>query len=271
MAESPFASSSPGARRRALVTGASAGIGEAFSERLAREQYDLILVARTRDRLEALAKRLVESRGIGVEVLPADLCQPADLRIVEEKLASDPTIDLLVNNAGFGNFGTVAEIDVDRLEAEIRLNVLALVRLTRAVLAPMVARGRGAIINVSSMAGIQPTPFNANYGATKAFVNSFTEAIHEELRGSGVRVQVLQPGFTRTEFQDRAGIDISNIPTVAWMEAGEVVDASLAALRRGDLVCVPGGMNKAVAAVSGALPRALMRRLSGAAAKRFGV
>ena len=135
----------------------------------------------------------------------------------------------------------------------------------------MVSRGRGAIINVSSMAGIQPTPFNANYGATKAFVNSFTEAIHEELRGSGVRVQVLQPGFTHTEFQERAGIDTSNIPTVAWMEAGEVVDASLAALRRGDLVCVPGGMNKAVAAFSSAMPRALMRRISGAAAKRFGV
>ena len=271
MAASPFASSPAGPRRRALVTGASAGIGEAFAERLAREQYDLILVARTRDRLEALAKRLVESRGIGVEVLSADLCQPADLRLVEEKLASDPTIELLVNNAGFGNFGAVAEIDVERLDSEIRLNVLALVRLTRAALAPMVSRGRGAIINVSSMAGIQPTPFNANYGATKAFVNSFTEAIHEELRGSGVRVQVLQPGFTHTEFQERAGLDISNIPAVAWMEAGEVVDASLAALRRGDLVCVPGGMNKAMAVFSGAMPRALTRRLLGAAAKRFGV
>jgi short-subunit dehydrogenase len=253
------------------VTGASAGIGEAFSERLAREQYDLILVARTRDRLEALAKRLVESRGIGVEVLPADLCQAADLRLVEEKLASDPTIELLVNNAGFGNFGAVAEIDAERLDSEIRLNVLALVRLTRAVLAPMVSRGRGSIINVSSLAGIQPVPFNANYGATKAFVNSFTEAIHEELRGSGVRVQVLQPGFTHTGFQERAGIDSSHIPAMAWMEAGEVVDASLAALRRGDLVCVPGGMNKAVAVFAGAMPRALVRRLSGAAAKRFGV
>ncbi|HBZ69189.1 MAG TPA: hypothetical protein DEP35_05345 [Deltaproteobacteria bacterium] len=271
MAEYAFSSSSPGPRRRAVVTGASAGIGEAFAERLARDQYDLILVARTRDRLETLAKRLVESRGIGVEVLPADLCQAADLRVVEEKLASDPTIDLLVNNAGFGNFGSVAELDVDRLEAEIRLNVLALVRLTSAALGPMVSRGRGAIINVSSMAGLQPTPFNATYGATKAFVNSFTEALYEELRGSGVRVQVLQPGFTHTEFQDRAGIDASKIPAVAWMEAGEVVDASLAALRRGDLICVPGGMNKAIAVVSGAMPRAVIRRISGAAAKRFGL
>jgi hypothetical protein len=269
MAE-PSSTSSPGPRRCALVTGASSGIGEAFAERLARDQYDLILVARTRERLDAVAKRLVESRGVGVEVHVADLCRAEELRTVEERLASDPTLDLLVNNAGFGNYGLVADIDADRLEAEILLNVVALVRLTRAALPPMIQRGSGAILNVSSMAGLQPTPFNANYGATKSFVNSFTEAIHEEVRGTGVRLQVLQPGFTRTEFQARAGMETSGIPSAAWMEAGAVVEASFAALARGDLVCVPGGMNKAVAAFASALPRALVRRVTGAAARRFG-
>lgn len=258
-----------GPRRRALVTGASTGIGEAFAERLAREQYDLVVVARSRDRLDALAKRLVESRSIEVEVLVADLTRTADLGIVEDRLASDPTFDLVVNNAGFGTFGPFAELDVAREEEEIRLNVIALMRLTRAALPGMLKRGQGAVINVSSLAGLAPLPFNATYAATKAFVNSFTEAVHEETSGSGVRMQLLQPGFTRTEFQERAGIQSSSLPDFAWMEASEVVDASIASLRRGDLVCVPGGANQVMATLTGLLPRSLARRISGAATRRF--
>lgn len=259
-----------GPRRRALVTGASAGIGEAYAERLAREQYDLVVVARSRERLEALAKRLVESRSIEVEVLVADLTHAADLAIVEQRLASDPTFDLVVNNAGFGTFGPFAELDVAREEEEIRLNVIALMRITRAALPGMLKRGQGAIINVSSLAGLAPLPLNATYGATKAFVNSFTEAVYEEIAGSGVRLQVLQPGFTRTEFQERAGIQSASVPDFAWMEAAAVVDASIEGLRRGDLVCVPGGANRVMAALTGILPRAFARRISGAASKRFG-
>ncbi len=259
-----------GPRRRALVTGASAGIGAAYAERLAREQYDLVVVARSRDRLDALAKRLVDSRAIEVEVLAADLTRADQLSIVEERLASDPTFDLLVNNAGFGTFGPFAELDVAHEEEEIRLNVIALMRLTRAVLPGMLKRGQGAVINVSSMAGLAPLPLNATYGATKAFVNSFTEAIHEEIAGSGVKLQVLQPGFTRTEFQERAGISSSSVPDFAWMDASAVVDASIEALRRGDLVCVPGGGNQVLATLTGVLPRSLARRISGAASKRFG-
>jgi len=270
MSPSGSTDSSPaGPRRRALVTGASSGIGAAFAERLARDQFDLVLVARSRDRLDALAKRLVETRGVEVEVLAADLSRAEGLRIVEARVKEDPTLDLLVNNAGFGTFGAFAELDVEREEEEIRLNVIALVRLTHAALPAMQARGHGAIIQVSSLAGNSPTPYNAVYGATKSFVSSFTEALHEEVRGSGVRLQVLQPGFTRTEFQDRAGIGTTGIPDFAWMTAEAVVEASLAALRSGDLVCVPGGANRALAAVTSLLPRSLTRRVVGASAKRL--
>lgn len=258
-----------GPRRSALVTGASAGIGLAFAERLARDQYDLIVVARSRDRLEEIAKRLREERGVAVEVLAADLTQAEQLRLVERRVADDPTLDLLVNNAGFGTQGRFAELDADREEEEIRLNVVALVRLTRAALPHMLERGRGEIVNVSSMAGFYPGPYVATYGATKAFVTSFTEAIAGEIAGSGVRIQALCPGFTRTEFQERANIDASKVPAFAWMSADAVVDASLAALARGDVVVVPGGLNKAMHASTSVLPRSLVRRVMAAASKRF--
>ncbi len=261
------ASSRGSARHRALVTGASVGIGAAFARRLARERYDLIIVARNQERLDELARELRKEHGGEVEVLPADLTDPPELRIVE-KLVADTDLDLLVNNAGFGTVGSFARLDIAKEEEEIRLNVVALTRLTRAALPGMIARRRGSIINVSSMAGFQPAPYNATYGATKAFVNSFTEAIHEELRGTGVVVQALCPGFTRTEFQERAGIDVSGIPSFAWMTPDAVVDASLSALRSGDVVCVPGFANRAVATLTGAIPRSLARRVAATLGKR---
>jgi short-subunit dehydrogenase len=255
-------------RRRALVTGASTGLGAVFATALARQQYDLLIVARSRERLEALAERLRHSDGIAVEVMVADLTQPLALRAVEARAAADQALTLLVNNAGFGTAGPFARLDPDREEAEISLNVLALVRLTRAVLPGMIAQGQGAIINVSSLAAFVPGPYDAVYGATKAFVNSFTEALHEELRGTGVRVQTLCPGFTSTEFQQRAGIDVSKIPTFAWMTPEAVVAASLAALQRGQVICVPGLLYRCLALLIGAAPRSLVRRVTGLLARR---
>lgn len=262
---------SSGPRRRALVTGASAGIGLAFAERLARDGYELVLVARRRERLEALAKRLGGSHETAVEVLVADLTDAGDLLTVEQRVAAVPGLELLVNSAGFGTAGSFTSLDPDTEEREILLNCLALVRLTRAALPPMVKRGSGGVINVSSMAGFLPSPYNATYGATKAFVNSFTEALAEELRGTGVAVQALCPGFTRTEFQEVADVDTSTIPRFAWMEPEPVVDASLAALKARDVVCVPGLGNRVASWTARSLPRSLVARAMGAAlASRYG-
>jgi len=257
-----------GAVRTAVVTGASSGIGLAFANRLARDGYRLILVARRADRLEALAKEFGQRFGAGFEVFPADLTRPEELLAVEERIAGEPTLELLVNNAGFGTVGRFAELDPDGEESEIRLNVVAVSRLARAALPGLIARGRGAVINVSSMAGFSPSPYMATYAATKAFVNAFTEGLHDELEGTGVRVQALCPGFTRTEFQDVAGANTDDLPGFAWQEADDVVTASLAGLEKGTLLVVPGRANQAVAAVQSALPRGWTRRVVGAAMKR---
>jgi short-subunit dehydrogenase len=259
---------SGGPRRLALVTGASAGIGQAFAERLAREAWDLVLVARRRERLDELAAQLREAHARRVEVLAADLTTPGGLHAVEARIAAEPTLELLVNNAGFGTSGPFAELDRDGEEQELRLNVVALVRLTHAALEAFRARGHGSVVNVSSLAGFQPAPYNATYGATKAFVNSFTQAISEELRGTGLRVQLLCPGFTRTEFQEVAGVSTAEVPDFAWMEPAAVVDASIGGLRRGELIVIPGAGNKVLGAVLRALPSAAARRLGAALLRR---
>jgi hypothetical protein len=254
-------------RRRALVTGASAGIGEAFARALAAEGYDLVLVARRRDRLEALAKELGERERISAGVEALDLAEEPELARLAEAVAAEPP-DLLVNNAGFGTQGRFAELDPERELEEIRLNVLALVRLTRAALPGMLERGRGAIVNVSSLAGETPGPFSATYSATKAYVTRFSEALAEELRGTGVVVQALLPGFTRTEFQEVAGVDSGRIPSFAWMSAEQVVEASLSALERGDPVCIPGVGNRVLAALTNAAPRGFRNRVLGIIQRR---
>jgi hypothetical protein len=201
-------------------------------------------------------------------VLAADLATPEGVRAVEARIGAEAALELMVNNAGFGTTGSFAELDRDAEEEEVRLNVLALLRLTHAAVGVFKARGHGSVINVSSLAGFQPSPFNATYAATKAFVNSFTQAVSEELRGSGVRLQLLCPGFTRTEFQEVAGFAADTIPDFAWMTAEAVVDASLEALRRGDLVVIPGGGNRVMGAVLRALPSSLARRVGAAMLRR---
>lgn len=255
------------ARPRALVTGASAGIGAAFARALAARGHDLVLVARRRDRLAALAKEVAERHGAEAAVEAADLAEDADLARLAEAVAADAP-DVLVNNAGFGTVGAFAELDPERELEEIRLNVVALVRLTRAALPGMRARGSGAVVNVSSLAGESAGPFTATYSATKSFVTRFSESLHEELRGSGVVVQALLPGFTRTEFQEVAGVDPGRVPGFAWLRPERVAEESLAALARGDALCIPGAGYRLLGGVTGLAPRGLSRRLLGAIQRR---
>ena len=253
----------------ALVTGASAGIGRAFAEALARDGFDLVIVARDTQRLTALGKELDAAQGASVEVITADLSAGAGISQVEARLVDDDRpVELLVNNAGFGTVGRFHELPIHREVSEIGLNVVAVTRLTHAALPGMVALGRGGVINVSSIAGHQPTPLNATYGATKAFVSSLSQAVHEEMKGTGVNCMVLCPGFTRTEFQARAGIDSNDIPNFLWQDPSTVVEAALAAFRKGKAVCVPGGLNRVTAGFSGSAPSGLSRRIAGMVVKR---
>ena len=243
----------------ALVTGASAGIGTVFAQRLANDGYDLVLVARDRERLEKLGAELPTE----AEVLAADLTDPDQLRTVEARCADTTRpLELLVNTAGFGTAGAFTELPVDVEENEIRLNVLALVRLTHAALGVMVERGRGGVINVSSLASYQPGPYNATYAATKAFVTSFGHALHEEVKGKGVTVTTLCPGFTRTEFQERAGLRSEGGPSFLWQGPEPVVEAALKDHRRRAAVSIPGLHNRVAAAFSSTLPATITRRIA---------
>jgi short-subunit dehydrogenase len=253
----------------ALVTGASSGIGEAFARILAERGNDLVLVARDQGRLEALAHELETAHGVHAEVLRADLTDPSELARVEARCRDrDAPIEILVNNAGFGTFGAFHTLDVDGEMREIQLNVTALVRLTHAAAVEMAARGRGGILNISSLAGFQPGPMNATYGATKAFVTSFTEAVHEELAGTGVAITVLCPGFTRTGFQETANAPAASVPGFMWQQADEVARAGLDALAKNRALAIPGPINKTLGAFTKVTPHAITRRLSGKVIKR---
>jgi short-subunit dehydrogenase len=235
-----------------MVTGASAGIGATFARRLARDGYALILVARRADRLEALARELG-----GAEVLAADLAAEDGLARVEQRIVSEPAPELLVNNAGFGTKGKFYEAPLDGQDTMHRLHVMATMRLTRAALAAMVPRGKGGVINVSSVAAYGQSPGNVSYCATKAWMNSFTEGLDLELKaaGSPVKVQALCPGFTISEFHDVMGMSRAAIPVWMWMRAEDVVDASLRGLESGKLFVVPGALYKTIVALEKVVPR----------------
>lgn len=256
---------------RALVTGASSGIGDAIARQLASAGTDLVVVARDAARLEALAKEMIERERVDVEVLPADLADPAQVAVVEERLATSRLpIDLLVNNAGFGTGGEFVTLPIEDEVREIEVNVVALVRLTHAALPRLIEGRRGAVMNVSSMASLQPSPRNATYGATKAFVTSFTEAVHEELRGTGVTITAVLPGFTRTEFQERAGLtDTAGLPGFVWQTASACAAAAIAGTAKGQAIVVPGGKNKVVVGLTHPIPRGIKRRIVGLLSKRF--
>lgn len=252
----------------ALVTGASSGIGATFARRLAAAGSDLVLVARRRDRLEAMASELTAAHGVRVEALVADLSDPDQLALVEARLRDGEwPVDLLVNNAGVGGHGSYSSLAVDDVDAMVRLNLLAPARLTSAALPVMVARGMGGIVNVSSISGEQPIPFVATYAATKAFLTSLSESLHEELRGTGVAVTAVLPGFTRSEFHDGADMGRS-IPGPLWMTTEAVVDAALAAVARGQAICVPGLGYRMLVGLSRHAPRGLVRRVAGMVGRR---
>jgi short-subunit dehydrogenase len=260
----------PQHRPVALVTGASTGIGAEFARVLAARGNDLVVVARNELRLQELAGGLDAEHGAQVEVLPADLETNAGVSKVEARLGDDTRpVELLINNAGFGTSGTFHTLPVDGEVAEINLNVMALVRLTHAALGPMVERGRGGVINVSSVGGYQPTPNMATYSATKAFVNSFTNALHEELAGTGVKAMVLAPGYTHTEFHVRAKVEKDgSMPEFIWQTPDEVVHAALKAYDKGRAVCIPGAINSVAAAFSGSMPAGVTRKIAGIVTKR---
>jgi uncharacterized protein len=256
----------PSRIERALVTGASAGLGEGFAHHLAARGVALTLVARREERLDQLAHDLP----VGVEVVAADLGTPAGVAQVERRLAATARpIDLLVNNAGFGAYGAFTDLPTDRHAAMVDLNVTALVRLTHAALRQQSARGAGGVINVGSTAAYQPDPFGAVYGATKAFVRSFTEALHEELRGTDVHVMLLSPGFTDTEFHQVADVATRAMPSALRMTADAVVTEALRDFARGRAVCVPGVTNKLNVAAVEVTPSSVSRRASRLVHERF--
>ncbi|HUN99344.1 MAG TPA: SDR family oxidoreductase [Bradyrhizobium sp.] len=223
----------------ALVTGASSGIGAIYADRLARRGYDLILVARSRDKLAQLARRLGSETGRKVESIAADLNDSEDLRRIENVLRTNDRITLFVNNAGIGAAGPLLSSDVDRMEGMISLNVRAPTRLTYAVVPGFVARGGGTIVNIASIAGIAPEILNGVYGGSKAFVLAFSLSLHKELAEKNIRVQAVLPGATATDFWDQAGVPVSNLPSAIVMRADAMVDAALAGLDQGELVTIP--------------------------------
>jgi short-subunit dehydrogenase len=244
----------------ALVTGASSGIGEAMVRLLAARGVPQVIVARRADRLQELADAFT-----GIEVLAADLTTEAGIAAVVARVMSvDQPIDLVVNNAGFGTSGNFHDLDPERLDEEITLNVGALTRLSHAALTTMVPRGRGYLLNVSSVASFQPAPKLSVYAATKAYVTSLTESLHEEMRGTGVHVTVLCPGLTRTEFQSVSNSEsyASSYPSFAWLTAEQVAKAGLGDVARGRAMSVPGVIYKGLVTATGVTPRGLTRRLS---------
>ena len=223
----------------ALITGASTGIGATYADRLAHRGYDLILVARNQSELDAVARRLSAETGVRVRVLAADLIAESDLKTVEEALRDESALSLLVNNAGAATLGAFAKADIERLERDIRLNVLAPTRLARAALPGFLARNRGAIINISSVMSQMLQPGISVYGATKSYLLHFSEVLALELGASAVRVQAVLPGATRTALWDGSGVELKDLPSEIVMDVDEMVDAALAGFDQGELITVP--------------------------------
>lgn len=241
-------------RRTALVTGASSGIGATYAWRLAKDGYDLILVARRKKRLEDLSLELEEKHNISAEVLPADLSKDEGVERVEERMRSCESLHFLVNNAGLSSAEYFINSDIKRQVDIVRVHDIASMRLVHAAVPVMTARGEGVIVNVASVEGLVVGPSQAAYAGSKAFLVMFTEVLNQELHGKGIKVQVVCPGFTRTEIFESSGVENLHVPAHLWMESEEVVEASLKALENGKIVVVPGYNNRLLTIIN-ALPR----------------
>jgi uncharacterized protein len=257
--------------RFAVVTGASSGIGVAYAERMAERGYDLILVARRRDRLEDVAKRIKIKTNRAVEIVTADLSDAKDLLRIEALLTEREDIDVLINNAGLGALGPTSKVAADALENLIRINILALTRLTHAVLLGFLRRNTGTIINIASMIAVMPTPSGAGYSGSKAYVLNFTRSLQMELAKTNIIVQAVLPGPVRTEFFEASGLTAAPFPNELFMSAEQLVDTALQALAQGELVCFPSLENASLWSdlenARIALSRALMQ--SGSPATRY--
>lgn len=247
----------------ALITGPTSGLGEGYARRFARDGHDVVLVARDVDRLVALAAELRIAHGVDVEVLPADLARSEGRQTVGDRLAKG--VQVLVNNAGFGTSGEFWTADPELLQRQLDVNVTAVMHLTRAALPPMLAAGRGSVINIASVAGLL-SGRGSTYSASKAWVVFFSEGLANGLTGTGVGVHAVCPGFVRTEFHQRAGIDMASIPRPLWLTVDDVVEESLADVAKGTVVSVPGLQYKALTAAGRLIPRPLVRGF----AKRIG-
>ena len=247
-------------RPLALVTGASAGIGAAYARRLAAEGYDLILVARRADRLTQLAAELASRHGVNAQPFPADLTRDDELKGVEDRIAHEERLEFQLNNAGFGGRGRFYESPLEDVSTMHRLHVMATLRLTHAALRKMTARGKGTVVNVSSVAAFVARPGSVSYHATKAWMNAFTEGLFLELKQarSPVRVQALCPGYTLTEFHDVIGVDRRSVAASLWTPVEKVVEASVEGLKRNKLFVVPGWRYKFIVALVRLLPRSLL-------------
>jgi short-subunit dehydrogenase len=252
----------------ALITGATSGIGAGFARRLAEDGYELVLVSRDEGELKALAEELRATFGHSVEVLAADLTDPASRQVVVDRLAlthavpdAPAPIDLLVNNAGSAVSGEFWQIPYEVLRGQLELNVTAVLALTHAVLPGMVQRGGGGVINVASVAGLLPGR-GSTYSASKAWVISFSEGLAGGLAGTGVRVLALCPGFVRSQFHQRAGIDMSSAPSWAWVPVEDVVDAGLRGLAANSVIAISSRRYGLIVTVARLAPRRLVRSLA---------
>jgi uncharacterized protein len=246
----------------ALITGASAGLGAEFARQLADAGHDLVLVARDGERLEALRGQLVEQTGVGVEVISADLTTDEGCAVVSKRI-EDRTqpIDVLINNAGFGMYKVFGSGDLAAEERQLDLNVRAILRLTHTAVRVMTGRGKGRIVNVSSVSAFVPRGSNATYAATKAWVTMFSEALSVQLSGSGVTVTAICPGFTRTEFHERAQADMSHVPERMWLSAQDVVREGLADAFKGRPLSIPSREYRRLVLLARLVPRPVLRRV----------